>query len=247
MYVKLPLFLLSLSFLLFISCNDTSEGVIDPNGEYDYIFTFSESESQKWQADFTDYPVEEEDGFELSHGYATSPEEAAPERPSYKISGRNLSDDLFMYLYRKVDGLEPDTPYEISFAVELASNAPRNSIGIGGSPGAAVYLKAGALSAEPERIQKEVGGRNYWQLKLDKGNQSQAGENMILLGNIGTNLDEFRYTLIERTHQMPFTIRTNQEGEIWIVIGTDSGFEGKTTLYYSGVKLKATKVRQKPN
>lgn len=245
MYVKLPLFLLSLSFLLLISCNDSSEEVIDPDDEYDYIFSFSESETQKWQAGFVDFPVGEEALFELSHGYASSPEEATQVSAAYKISGQNLSDDLFMYLYRKIEGLEPDTPYEIIFAVELASNAPRNSVGIGGSPGAAVYLKAGALSIEPERVQKEVGGRNYWQLNFDKGNQSQAGEDMILLGNIGTSLDEFRYTFIERAHHNPFTLRTNQAGEIWIVIGTDSGFEGKTTLYYSEVKLKATKVRKR--
>lgn len=30
-------------------------------------------------------------------------------------------------------------------------------------------------------------------------------------------------------------IAANEQGEIWLLVGTDSGFEGKTTLYYEGI------------
>jgi len=34
-----------------------------------------------------------------------------------------------------------------------------------------------------------------------------------------------------------FNIATNAEGSVWVCIGTDSGFEGTTTLYYNKIEL----------
>jgi hypothetical protein len=37
-----------------------------------------------------------------------------------------------------------------------------------------------------------------------------------------------------------FTIRTDANGEVWVCIGTDSGFESRTTLYYNQITLTFT-------
>lgn len=34
----------------------------------------------------------------------------------------------------------------------------------------------------------------------------------------------------------------SENGDAWIIIGTDSGFEGKTTLYYSEIIVRLKEV-----
>lgn len=238
-----PYFFWICQLFLLGSCEDDSVEKIEDPEVKSFQFVFTESEVQRWQGDFADYPVGEEENFELEYGYATVPEEAGEEKPAFMISGRNFSDDLFMFLYRKIDGLEPNTTYQLTFNIELASDAPESSVGIGGSPGSSVFLKAGALATEPELVQENVGDVPYWRTKFDKGNQGNSGEDMILLGHVGHDLEEFRYTFIERTNETPFSVTTNEEGELWLIVGTDSGFEGKTTLYYTWLEVQAVPER----
>ena len=44
----------------------------------------------------------------------------------------------------------------------------------------------------------------------------------------------------EHTH--PDLVTSNELGELWLVVGTDSAFEGKTTLYYQAVEAILTPV-----
>ncbi len=244
MYKLLLFIIISCSAATLAGCSiDDIDAPEEKDLEFNYALHFSESEAQNWKAGFADYPAGEEEFYKLEWGFATVPPEAGEEKPSIRISGNNHSDDLFMFLYRKLDGLEPNTTYELRFKVELASNAPRNSVGVGGSPGSSVYLKAGALTTEPELIQDNTGEKPYLLTKFDKGNQSQGGKDMLVLGNIGTELEEFRYTFIERTHSTPLAVTTNEAGELWIMVGTDSGFEATTTLYYTAVKVQTIKKK----
>ena len=236
------IFLLPLTTAGLFGCiEEPIEAIDEIDQEYNYVFTFSEPGVAAWKAGFADYPVGEDSFYELYAGYDTVPAEAGEEKPAFQISGNNHSDDLFMFLYRKLEGLEPSTSYDLKFKVEFASNAPRNSVGVGGSPGSSVYLKAGAIAQEPKIVQEEVGGTNFWTTSFDKGNQSQGGSDMIVLGNVGTDEEDFRYTLVERTHSTPFIVTTNENGELWVIVGTDSGFEATTTLYYTAVKVQTIK------
>lgn len=75
-------------------------------------------------------------------------------------------------------------------------------------------------------------------MNIDKGNQSQGGNDMVVIGNVGIPGDEFSYTLIQRDNmQQPVRVRTDDSGNLWVIIGTDSGFEGTTTLYYNTVEV----------
>lgn len=235
-------YFLSLFFglpLLLSSCaGDNLNNIDDTDAEYDYVFYFKEPEASLWTADFADLPVGEEDSYALEFGPSQVPKETGYEKPAYKLSGHNYSDDLFLFLARKIDGLQPNTSYTLLFNVELASNAPRNSVGIGGSPGASVYLKAGAVSYPPQREAWPLNGTSYWQVNFDKGNQSEGGSNMQVLGHAGTDRNDFTYTLIERSSNQPLLVTSNDTGELWVLLGFDSGFEGKTTLYFTRLRLK---------
>ena len=75
-------------------------------------------------------------------------------------------------------------------------------------------------------------------MNIDKGNQSQGGENMVVLGHIGIPGEAFEYQLIQRNNlRNPVQITTDSSGSLWLIIGTDSGFEGTSTLYYNTIEV----------
>ena len=140
-----------------------------------------------------------------------------------------------MFMKRKISDLSPNTDYTLVFEVELASNAPKGLAGIGGAPGESVFLKAGAASTEPKKVIED----NQYALNVDKGNQNTPGEMAIVLGDIAVSYDTQDYALITRnnTEKTPFIARSNSKGEIWLLVGTDSGFEGTTTVYYTRINV----------
>ncbi|MEO5976626.1 MAG: hypothetical protein ABIQ21_05680 [Chryseolinea sp.] len=206
------------------------------------VFTQNSDFSQTqdgWEADFTDFPTSPEDSvfYDLKSAYTDRPGNLGANLKSIMVSGNNHSDDLFMFLKKKVTGLSPNTNYSIGFDVELASNAQKGSAGIGGPPGEAVILKAGASAIEPRKI---IDGTSY-SLNVDKGNQAQGGTSTIVLGDIAVETKNGAYALLTRTsvaqNTAPFVVKTNAQGELWLIVGTDSGYEGVTTLYYTKVNV----------
>ncbi|MEO7987926.1 MAG: hypothetical protein ABI663_00190 [Chryseolinea sp.] len=191
---------------------------------------------QGWVGDFADYPtgIDDSSFYELRFEYTDRPENLGPVQKAIMLSGNNHSDDLFMFLKKKINGLQPNTDYTVVFEVELASNAEKNNTGVGGAPGESVYVKAGASIIEPKKI---VDGNNY-RMNIDKGNQSTDGDDMKVIGNIAVESAE--YNLITRSNSSqstPFIVRSSALGELWLIVGTDSGFEGVTTLYYTKINV----------
>lgn len=205
-----------------------------------YVFNYAADFGRsldEWTGDFADYPAGENDSieFELRVARESLPSNLNAEK-ALMISGNNHSDDLFMFIKRKVTGLSPSTDYTIAFDIELASNAPIGSAGIGGAPGESVFLKVGAVPSEPKKVIE----KGYYRMNIDKGNQSQSGEDMTVIGNIAVAANTTDFTRIVRSNtssNAPFQVRSSSKGELWLIIGTDSGFEGVTTLYYTQVNV----------
>jgi len=85
----------------------------------------------------------------------------------------------------------------------------------------------------------------YLRMNIDKGNQAEEGEDMINLGNIANpNLDPetadgLTYALMDLDSEgQRFTVTSDGDGKLWIIAGTDSGFEGPTTVYYDRVERR---------
>jgi len=199
---------------------------------YSDYYNFNEG-MHGWTVDFSDYPSGSEDsiGYELQFSHTALPDNLAPQK-GVMISGNNHSDDLFMYMKKKITGLPANTLFTVIFQVELASNAPTGAVGAGGAPGESVFLKAGASTIEP----KKVVDQEHYVLNIDKGNQLDSGEDVITLGHIGVAPNTTGYTLITRSNiamNSRFYAQTNSKGELWLIVGTDSGFEGITTVYYT--------------
>jgi len=199
-----------------------------------YIFY---GDAEGWAGDFADYPVDSEEFYGLNFAWSHLPAPLDTAKGALMITGNNHSDDLFMFIKHKVDGLLRETDYIITIDVEFASDAPTNAAGIGGPPGEGVTIKAGAVASEPLKIAVD----DFYTMNLDKGNQTSSGEDMAAIGHVGVSDTTTVFTLISRSNKAdPCEVTTDENGELWVVIGTDSGFEGITTLYYSKIKLAIT-------
>ena len=42
---------------------------------------------------------------------------------------------------------------------------------------------------------------------------------------------------MERPHSHEYLVETDEEGQMWLLIGTDSGFEGYNTLFYLEIEV----------
>ena len=206
------------------------------------VYTWDFSAGQfGWIGDFSDYPVGEEEFFELESGVRSLPESVGDESALF-ITGSNRSDELFMYFRNDISGLMPTT-YDVVFDIELASSAPDGRFGIGGSPANSVYLKAGVTETEPVPLPTDWEG-DFYRLNVDKGGQSQAGADSIVLGDIAKppGDDDLDYSLITRDNaDTPFQF-TAERDDAWLYFGTDSGFEGTTALYYTRFQATFTPV-----
>lgn len=231
---------LCLILLPLVSCSGGYEQ------EYQFEYTF-EDDQQGWTTDFADLPADYDPAiYELDSGWGELP--SGLEGNAIFLSGHNRSDDLFMFLKVQADGLKPNTSYQAEFIIELASNVPEGLMGIGGSPGESVFVKAGATTNEPEVITETDG---WLRVNIDKGNQASEGEDMINLGTIANpniDLDTFtgeEYALMTLTSEgRTFEVTSDDQGRAWLIAGTDSGFEGPTGVYYSRISAQLTEANQ---
>jgi hypothetical protein len=197
------------------------------------------ADTHGWTGGFADYPAGQENFYNLRSQRTHLPEPLDTTQYALQIGGDNRSDDLFMFIKHRVRGLTPNKTYWINFKVEVASNAPAGSVGIGGSPGSSVFLKAGATAVEPKPVIVEEGQTEHgnYRMNIDKGNQMEDGSDMKLIGHVGHTGSEFEYRLIERQNTEPFEATASEDGILWLIIGTDSGFEGTTVLYYNKIEV----------
>lgn len=191
--------------------------------------------AQGWTSGFSDYPMGEETFYELTNEIADLPDSSGD--TGYRLKGANRSDDLFMFLKLQVTGLESDTQYTLSGSTTFLSNAGVDCFGIGGAPGESVFVKLGASEIEPEQVD--------FYLNVDKGNQSQEGNDAINIGHVGAdgaqcNGESFGEKTIEVPEAEGFAFRSTTDGTIWLFLGSDSGYEGVTDLYYKSLNLKLT-------
>jgi len=219
-YVKV---IICVMFLILISNTKSQTIVADFSTGYD-----------GWTGDFADYPVTDSLFYELQFYRTTLPSPLDPNKYSLMISGNNHSDDLFMFIKRKITGLSPNSTYQLYISIDFASKYPTHAVGVGGAPGEGVKVKAGASLLEPVKIKAD----SYYRMNIDKDNQGNPGADMDTIGHVGVTDTTTVYTMINRNNSGHlFTIKTDSKGEVWICIGTDSGFEATTTLYYKQITL----------
>lgn len=183
---------------------------------------------------FADYPCGEgaEEFYELKHSLEDNPVKGNGK--SLFISGNNHSDDLFMGYYKRLDGFEAGEKYVFSVKFEIATDVSGNMMGVGGAPGESVFVKCGLTSAEPKKVIKD--DANY-RLNIDAGVQGNGGKDMIVVGNIAKQ-DEQNFNGYDiNRYELDFSAITDKNGSVYLVIGTDSGFEATTHYFIDNIEL----------
>ena len=155
----------------------------------------------------------------------------------------NRSDDLAMLIKGPIDGLFPNSDYQVELDVEYATPVPTGCAGIGGSPGESVYVKLGAVDVEPRAVERDEGGTRTLRLNFDFGNQSQSGDRALVVGDMANSQEcitaDGEWELkTGSTRGIPFRARTDAAGRLWVVAGTDSAFEGLTEVYYTSLRVR---------
>jgi len=208
----------------------------------EYTYTF-EGDTGGWQHGFADLPVDADPEFYQLHGDRF-------ELPGdlngygYRLQGNNHSDDLFMFIKIRVDGLTPGEIYDVAFTIDLATAVPEGLMGIGGSPGESVYLKPGITAGEPAIVEDDSG---YLRMNIDKGQQAQGGADMLVIGHIAYEADdsgdggEWQIKRLDNRDQSS-RVTVGVDGALWFIIGTDSGFEGLTDIYFDTITITLTPV-----
>lgn len=205
-----------------------------------------ESDDGGWRAEYADYPPDvDEDNpelYSLESGLRDMPVSGGGSR-GFLLAGTNRSDDLWMSLVQELTDLEPSSTYDARFEVSVVSSVPSGCAGVGGAPGEGLTLKAGGAPG-PLTIITDSAALNILWSSPDKGNQSQAGPDSVLLGNMANGrlcgLDE-EWVFLRRSGTLEVT--SDDDGRMTVFFGTDSGFEGRSIFYYDEVRVELRLLR----
>ncbi len=203
---------------------------------HDVALDFSD-ERTNWYSNYADYSIGQEDMINFNSQINHIPN--LQNTTGYLLGGTNVSDDLFMYVATKHSGFKPDTNYEIKFKdLVFATNEPPGRIGVGGAPGESVYVKAGAAALKPSPQEEE----GFVKMNIDKGIQSNNGKNAIVMGNFAktNNSSPGEYELKHITLNKSILVKTNPKGNLWFFVGTDSGFESRTEIYFKSANFEVS-------
>lgn len=209
-----------------ISCVPEDE---DPFNIFSQSYDFNAS-TWGWEAGFTDYPVDPspqaDSIYEWEAKYSASPS-LDGNRMALKLSCNNESSDIFMFIKKKITGLQPNTTYSLVYTVDVASDAGLDD---------GIVLKAGASFIEPQKVIHN----DRYELNLDKGENNESGTDLFLLGTLDAPFDQsgYLYTSFNNaTAPHRFTVETNNMGEMWLIVGTESSTTGINTIFFSEIQV----------
>ncbi len=239
--MKVKLSAIAVSAFAIAGCNWLEDDEIPaipqvPGSDVTVSADFSQG-ADGWTHGISDLPPGSEEDYEFDAEVKAIPSDTNIN--AYYIASHNRSDDVFMFLKKKIDDLLPNTDYTMTGSVTFLSNAGIGCAGIGGSPGESVFMKVGGNEIEPVQA-------DYY-LNLDIGNQEQGGNDAVVVGDAASEHavcgDEttFGEKTVTLSSDADFTFTSSSEGEAWVFLGSDSGYEGLSKFYYTDIELALTR------
>lgn len=217
--------LLSLSVSLF-SCNDENKVHTQP---IEFFWDFN-SGADGWIGDFAEYPTGEEAIYEMMFRHTQLPDTSG--QHVLMLSAVNHDSNLFMFIKKKVSGLEPYAVYYVDFTIEYTCDIP---LAQSGDSESKVFLSAGASQSEPFKIAGE-GGK--YGISIDKSTRLINGDDMYVLGSPipFEEKSPFEFKFLESVK--PLHRVANPEGELWLIIGIESEIDSLNAIYIRTVKVE---------
>jgi hypothetical protein len=187
-----------------------------------------------WSAGVADYHDGSEPS-EAASGWSKLPPPVGG--MGYYIVSHNNSDDVFTFTKRQFSGFVAGAKYKLTFEMTYATSAATGCFGVGGARGESIYM-VGAANADEPKVVKQSDGR--YRLNFDHGDQANSGAQGKVLGTQGIeglSCDGNDFATATRKSDEAVTIQADKDGKFWIVLGTDSAFEGTNALYLLGAKV----------
>lgn len=237
--------ILGILILVFQGCdltNDDNNSNNTPSTVKVDVNLTTDSNLEAGFAEFTDANCAN-DGCNILSEFRVMPTGFTEGSQGYYLQSNNHSDDLFMFVKRRVDGLAANAAYNVKLSVSIATPMCNGMVGIGGAPGESNYVKLGVSKEEPLVQSDELHTMN-----IEKGNQSNSGGVLEMVGNLGAECSDtlwekytngyFPKTLSSETG---IDVVSDENGQAWIIVGNDSGFEGITQVYIEHISAIFTK------
>lgn len=258
---KVALLISGVFLFALYSCNNDEDTINEPIGDEGVELTYDfESGDEGWNAALVDFPVDEEDLYEFEVEQTTSPVD--DEEGALKLSASNPNDKLFMYASKQIAGLEPLTQYKVSYTIDVASSVVIDTTGTGidttGVPADTtgvdadttgvdgdttgivaaisdtVVIKAGAVSEEPVT---ETNTNNFLELiGIDIGEPGVDGIDLVVIGSFSADTTDVGFTGQTLSNDMPITVTTNEDGDLWLLVGTET-FGRETEVYFNSINV----------
>lgn len=178
-------------------------------------------------ADYYDDDAPSETGF----GWSKLPPGSNLSGNGYYLTSHNNSDNVMTYAKRQYGGFVAGAKYKLTFAMSHATDASLDCMGAGGSRGASIYMVVAASGEEPKTV-KQANGE--YRLNLDRGNNAESGTQGKVLGLLGSEQLECGgggWAKVTRQSDEAIAVTADKDGKLWIVLGSDSGFESANAFY----------------
>jgi hypothetical protein len=203
----------------------------DFEAPYDNIsdFTFDQN-LQGWQGGFANYSLANPDSFSLSVSHADFPTGDSPSRKALKLSARNYNEALLMFGKVNINGLKPETSYEVALEISFAGQIEA-SYGLSESQGD-LYLKMATSRQEPlVTPDAESAYPGQYELNLDFGDFNSDGEDAKILGSKPLNSSErAMFYSTGSFYQRKVIAVTDQNGKVWLLVGFSTNLPVKYSI-----------------
>lgn len=154
-------------------------------------------------------------------------------KSSIRMEATNVGDNMFLFIKKKIVGLNPEKTYNVSFDINIGTNYPS----LDGATGTKISLKAGASPTEPVKILNA----GYYNVSINKGLWNVDGSEMVILGDVTNGIGRAVYQLVNRNSSSKnISVKPDANGTIWVCVGEDSSYSGKTVLYIDNIKVVLT-------
>jgi len=252
--MRLPFLVAALfGLVVFAGCSSPTGPEFDPEvrpGVFQFDF---ETGWQGWAPIFVGIPINKEEGDDLAEVDTVSDHRSLPDGVGKNddalfFSGSTGSAGMRLFFKRHIEGFEPGTTYRVQFDVEIASQAPVNCIGAGGSSGA-TRVAAAAIPVEPDRkIEKGRLVNTYVfntavEKALDLSGPASEPPNIGTIANGISCAEAHEMGLPWRLKRLQsgsnfWRVTADESGSVWLLVGIWTGFEGRVSLYFSEVTAR---------
>lgn len=223
-------YLVLVLFILLIGCSSDMDSEVDILTSFDF-----ESGNQQWEGGYSDFPIDYADSinFKMNTDYIENAFTMADTKEGLSsginVQADNPHGDLFYYFSRKIIGMSSNQTYQLDFEFLVYAQLIDQPEKLSSNE---LYLKLGAVNYEPQ-LEEVVWSNNqeYKTLNVEKGElNSDGGVDMLNVGSIKDFTSEVPEIISGNTFDTNFEVKANDDGEIWILIGVDSGIRSQLTF-----------------